>query len=302
MRRVSSRSFMVGALLLGSMGGGQPARAQDDADLEEEQPAQLPQARVVFSSDEQFEQWFFPQPGGADRVRKNLESLLAGRIRAIDDRHGLNPDQKRKLEIAGRRDIHRYFEAIREKKEILRRPYQDMVAIRKILRDTQMLQMRRSEMDLFGETSLFGKTLKTIQSKRKTVESAKDVYWTKVDWVVSLSDERLSLSAEQHRRFVDLIVNETPPIEKYGEYKAYAVMVQASRLPEERFERILDEKQLRILRKTFRDMRGFERILIAQGYISAEGTDRNPAAVAEGQGLPLDINRQPRPLPFKSRD
>jgi hypothetical protein len=64
------------------------------------------------------------------------------------------------------------------------------------------------------------------------------------------------LSTEQHRRFVELIVNETPPIKNYGEYKAYAVMFQASRLPEERFERILDEKQLRILRKTFRDVRG----------------------------------------------
>src|SRR5437868_4126499 len=75
----------------------------------------------VAMTDEQFERSLFGRVGGADQARNRLESRLAWEINRIDRSYGLGPEQKRKLEVAGRGDIKRFFDDLRKKKEMLDR-------------------------------------------------------------------------------------------------------------------------------------------------------------------------------------
>ena len=230
-------SLLLAAMVLGFIGDGQPARAQDDADADEEQPAQPRQ--VLFASDEQFEQWFnqivFRQAGGLEQTRKQLEHGLTSRIRKLEQMYGLTPAQKKKLKLAGRRDIQRLFDSIEEYKVKMNRARDDRAQFIALLRELQTKQ--RQMVTIFSEnpfnsTSLLGKTLKTTLTNERIGKDAKELYRSRVDAVVSQFDERFGLSRAQHRRFVTLIVEETPPLRFYGEYTTYAVMFQLSRLSE----------------------------------------------------------------------
>src|SRR5262245_25863300 len=61
------------------------------------------------------EQWIFGGQG-ADAIRKRFEAALEQDIKRFDSRYGLTPAQKKKLELAGRLDIKRYFERVEDMK------------------------------------------------------------------------------------------------------------------------------------------------------------------------------------------
>ncbi len=101
MGQISSRTLMAGALLLGLIGIGQPTRAQDEADPEEEQPVQQAQARGVHDR-RGLRSMGFRSVRGAERAARQFESQLFEKIRELDRMYGLTPEQKKKLEVAGK--------------------------------------------------------------------------------------------------------------------------------------------------------------------------------------------------------
>ena len=171
-------------MMLGLLNMGRPARAQDEADPDEEQPVQ--QRRGLFATDAQFDQWFdqmaFGQTGGIDQTRKLFESRLSAKIGELDEMYRFTPDQKKKLELAGKRDIYRFFETTRENKEMLNRARNDRMQFLAILQDRQALQMRiqRNDEAPFGEGSLFAKTLKTTLACEQFAERSRDVFRARV--------------------------------------------------------------------------------------------------------------------------
>ncbi len=263
-------SLLLAAMVLGFVGNGQPARAQDDADADEEQPVQRRQD--LFGSDDQFEQWFdqvfFARTGGLEQTRRQFEDRLSARMREIDQMYVLTPAQTKKLELAGKRDIQRFFDSIQEKKVMLNRARNDRVQFIALLRDLRSRQLKTMAENPFDSASLLGKTLKTTLANAQIRKGAKEIYRSRVEGVVSLYDERLGLSEGQHRQFVTLIVEETPPLGHYGEYDAYAVIFQVSRLPEANLARILDKGQMRLLHDRFLEARTYEKVLITNGYLA----------------------------------
>ncbi len=165
-----------------------------------------------------------------------------------------------------------------------------------ILQDRQALQMRtqRNDEGPFGDGSLFTKMVKTTLACEQFTERSRDVFRARVESVVSSLDEQLGLSREQHRRFVTLIVEKTPPLKRYGEYDAYAVIFQMSRLPEAQLKRILDEGQLRLLDDKFLEVRPYARILDAKGYLAREGPDMGRPAMVPGAKKAVDARLDPR--------
>ncbi len=105
--------LLLVATMLVFLNMGRPARAQDEADAEDEQPVQQP--RGLFASDAQFEQWFdqmvFGQTGGIDQTRKQFASRLSAKIGELDEMYRFTPDQKKKLELAG---TARHLSVLRE--------------------------------------------------------------------------------------------------------------------------------------------------------------------------------------------
>ena len=67
-----------------------------------------------------------------------------------------------------------------------------------------------------------------------------------------------------------LIVDETPPLRRYGDFDYDAIMFQLSRLSREKLRGALDEAQCRELTLRFDQARRMESILVSEGYLRRE--------------------------------
>ena len=111
MRQVSSGMLISIGLLLGAIVLEPRASAQEDG--EQEEARRIIGRCAVFMSDQQFDQWFFGRDGGAVKVRLALEADLQERILSNGFSRYLTAEQAKKLELAGMRDIQRFFDGIR---------------------------------------------------------------------------------------------------------------------------------------------------------------------------------------------
>ncbi len=98
--------------------------------------------------------------GGLDLSRAYLESILTGRIEAIDRQRRLNPDQKTKLVLAGRGDIKRLFDRIEDERKQFELLRTDIRGCQRFLRELEPLWRTRRQ--TFDDGSLFAKTLKKM--------------------------------------------------------------------------------------------------------------------------------------------
>jgi hypothetical protein len=281
MWRRSSLLLLV-ATMLEILGAAQPARAQDEvkSEPEEAQPAESDD----MMSDEQFEQWIFGRV--FPEARKHLESRLAWEINRADQMYRLTPAQKKKLEIAGRGSMKRLFDSFESAKEQLHRARGDYSKIGPVLQELQSFQ-QAPHAYLFGDDSILAKTLKRTLTPAQIADRAKTVYGARVEWMVSLLDGALALKPDQHRRFVSLIVEQTPPLNRYGSFDYDAVMLHASRLPPDKIKPIFDDAQLSKLLVRFEQARRMETVLVGEGYVLAKpkaGADRSQHELFLGAG------------------
>src|SRR5690348_1383421 len=110
--------LLAAATILAIVGGGPCARAQDDGEEDEEAPNPAPAVRMhaFVMNDQQFDQWVFGNMGlgSAGSARNRLDSLLTLNVDDLDRTCGLTPVQKKKLLLAGRGDIKRFFDRVEE--------------------------------------------------------------------------------------------------------------------------------------------------------------------------------------------
>ena len=77
---------------------------------------------------------------------------------------------------------------------------------------------------------------------------------------------------------MDLVVEETPPLRRYGSFDYDAIMFQVSRLPREKLRAVLDEGQCRELTLRFDQARRMEGVLVSEGYVAPAKTAAGSAA------------------------
>src|SRR5205823_12624482 len=91
-------------------------------------------------ADEQFDQWVFQQDRNASGARQRLESLLALQVEDIERACKLTKTQKKKLQLAGRGDIKRFFdryETVKQKSQLLNNDEQKLAEIWQDIRPLQ---------------------------------------------------------------------------------------------------------------------------------------------------------------------
>jgi len=118
-----------------------------------------PQPKFVVA-EQTFDRYIFGGTGGLDWSRDFLESILTGRIQAIDRQRRLTPDQKTKLVLAGRGDIKRLFDQIEDERKQFELLRTDRRGCQRFLRELQPLW--RTMRQAFDDGSLFAKTLKKM--------------------------------------------------------------------------------------------------------------------------------------------
>jgi hypothetical protein len=266
---------------------GRPGLAQEPDEPDDAAPV-VNAADVVVQLGAQpleanIEQWVFGGQGAAE-ARKKLESALTQDINRYDRKYGLTLAQKKKLELAGRHDMKRFFDRVEDAKAEYRRAKGDWNQVNNSVFELQRMQ-NQPHSELFGDESMLAKTLKKNLTPEQVAWSERNVYRARVEWMAGLLDRRLKLDAEQHRRLVDLVVKETPPLKRYGSFDYDAMMFQMSLLTREKLRSILGEAQCQELVLRFDQARRMQGILVSEGYItrveppSGAAADRPDASV-----------------------
>jgi hypothetical protein len=258
------------ALVLSSVGMGHFVRAQDV-----EEPAidpVLPGLQVTIN-DRQFDQAIFGPWASPEQHRGRLERILTSRVNTVDRICPLTDLQKKKLMLAGRGDIKRFFDRVDATRKRIQLSPIDQAELHRVVTEIQPLGLD-SRPDPFGEKSLFRKslnhTLTPAQFARYQVVTRDVVvahHRTTIKWVVGIMDTTLRLSKEQHRRLEELFVKETRPPKRFGEYDYYGVMFQVSRLPETRLRPIFDDVQWGKLSLQLAEAVRLEQTLKDEGFV-----------------------------------
>jgi hypothetical protein len=255
---------------LGITAIARPASAQDLLEPEIPAAAELPGAvDVVPDPDDQagnIEGWIFGQdPIGA---RKKLEQALTQDIQRFDRKYALTPAQRKKLELAGRQDLKRFYDRVEDAKAEFRRVNGDWNQVGNRIFPLQR-QQSQPHSEIFGDESMLAKTLRKTLTPEQVARYEKTIYRARVEWMAGLLDKRLNLDARQHERLVTLVVDETPPLKRYGNFDYDAIMLQMARLPQDKLRAALDETRCRELALRFEQARRMESILVSEGYIGA---------------------------------
>jgi hypothetical protein len=292
--RIQVRLLLVG-LVLAVVGSNRVARAQIDDDLveENEQPvnamAGLVQPGV---NGDQIDQWVFGRFGGSGGARNKLDSSLSLRIDDLERTCGLTEFQKKKLRLAGRGDIKRFFDHV----EDLKRKYAQgqNVAGANVWQEVQPLQVEINS-GFFGDDSIYAKTIRrtlsgdqaarfeSMMRERKLVR-----HRSTVEWFVVHLDKGLGLTDDQRRRFVDLLVSEARPPRRFGHGDYWYLMLQTAEVPEAKIKPIFDAPQWRLLSRQFIQARGMEQWLKANGILPDDEKDGEKAATLDAvPAIPL---------------
>jgi hypothetical protein len=252
------------------------AAAPFDDDLAEERPA--PQEQVQFQFAEQnIDQWMFGNWGNAVNCRTRLEGLLNLQIDEVVTVCGAAADQQMKLRLAGRGDVRRFFDRVTELRKKIDGMKNDQNKINEIFQQIQPIQQELNT-GLFGQGSLFDKTVRTILTAEQAVhyrradrQRRQFRYRAVVEQVVSTLDEVAALRDEQRQKLVALLLESTRPPRRFGQYDSYVVLLQISRLPEDKLKALLDDSQWRALKRQFVQFQGIEPFLKNQGLLPEPG-------------------------------
>jgi hypothetical protein len=257
-----------------------PTAAQDDD--EDEPPPQnaQPQIRVIQQQQklgpEHFDQVIFS--GTTERgARDKLNSQLIIRVDDIDRVAGLKPDQTQKLRLAGQTDIKRSFDQL----DAARRKFDvDQVDPNKAVQARRNLQpLRRLVSDqVFEKGSLFEKVARTLLTdeqrgpyQRQLQERREFRQRALRETILLTLDRQMPLLSSQRDELRELL-SESRPVHS-GPYESQAVWFAASKLPEERYQKILTEKQWQLLQVRFAHVRRLEQFLQQNGAFDEEDFD-----------------------------
>jgi hypothetical protein len=230
-------------------------------------------------TDEQFEQWVFQQYGNSATARTKLKDSLELYTEDVDQTCGLSEEQKRKLRLAGQGDIERFFRKYRKIKEHFQTIRNDAQKVNEIWQQISPLQTEMTT-GLFHQDSLLQKCLvNTINRKQfldymKVGEERRRFHHeSNIAVILTMLDQASPVTAMQRKQLADLLRLETKPPRKSGQYDYYAMMHQASKIDDKKYQAILDDIQWQVFNNQLAQMRGMEQWLKQSGILSDDDDD-----------------------------
>jgi hypothetical protein len=231
--------------------------------LAQEVNAPGPHDRVVQQgawTDEQLDDWVDQIVSGInDRdtpEQGRLDERLTLKLDWIQASCGITGEQKKKLQLAGRRDIKRFLDELREMKRQFRRIKEDPIQFAKMQQRLAEIQTS-SAADLFGEASFLSKTLRPTLSDaqnaaylRAIEESRAFAHRAAVEQAVQFCDLAIGLNNDQRRRLTELFVNETRRIKRNESSEIslqFMMVLQTAKLSRAKLKAIFDAAQWKVM-------------------------------------------------------
>ncbi|AGA27737.1 hypothetical protein [Singulisphaera acidiphila] len=252
---------------------GPSARGQVlDDEVEEESHSQMPGIGQPFMiAEANFDHVVFGNARNSATALARLETLVKLKIDEVDQVARLTDAQKKKLELASRGDIKRFFDQVEEKRKAFQLVRNDQQKYAAFYQQLNPLRQAFSQ-GLFGEDSIFTKTLKKSLDEGQIVEYGNLgrqrralSQEARIGRVLAILDHSVGLDVAQRRKLMKLIIEETRPPKIFGNYDIYAVLFQLSRLPQDRIKPIFQEPQWRLVHAQLEGAKKYEKILISQG-------------------------------------
>ena len=203
------RLYLATALLAVLGSGGTCWSQVVDVELHEEaedNAAAQPGLRAWVMTDDQFDQWIFGGPRNSRAGRNKLDSLLTLQVDDVARMCTLSEAQKKKLLLAGRGDIKRFFDLVEEKRKKFDKVKQDQNKIGEIYQELVPLQAALNS-GLFGDGSIYSKTIRNVLSEEDSVRYHKVIedkirfrFRAKVELAVAQLDQTVGFRDEQRRQ------------------------------------------------------------------------------------------------------
>jgi hypothetical protein len=286
------RRLLTAVTLLAIVAVGPSARAQNDDD-EDEAPAPPAPANAFVMNDAQFDQWVFGNMGAANAAvaRTKLDSLLTLQVDDLERTCSLTPVQKKKLMLAGRGDIKRFFDRIEDIRKKFSKNRNDQNQWGQVWQEIQPLRNAFNSSFFDGGESIFFKAIKATL-KPEQVEKHEEVvrdrvlyrYWARVDLAMELLNNEVGFTDDQRQQLVKLLHEETKPPRRLGEQDYYVVLYQLSRIPETKLKPVFEDFQWQSLKRQLEQGRGMEMFLKQNGFVGGDepagkGMPRKPVTV-----------------------
>ena len=179
--------------------------------------------------------------------------------------------------LAGRGDIKRLYDKVEALKQKLQRGPNDPNT--NIWQEIQPLQLELND-GLFGDDSIYAKTIRRTLSTEQLVrfesserERADVRFRTTVEWFIAHLEKGLGMSEDQRRQFGELLLSEARAPRKFGQGDYWYLMLQISRLPEEKLTPIFDPPQWRLLSRQFPQAKAMADRLRRAGVLSDDDVE-----------------------------
>ena len=243
--------------------------------------AQLPEARAALADawpeivDQHFKTMVFRQYGSADAARARQDSILASQIEEFDRSCQLTVAQKKKLELAGRGDIKRFFErygSLRHRHLTFDR--------RNPLELREQLDALASTLQagLFHDHSLLRKSLKNtltaVQFERydsMVREDQQRRHSAAINGLVALLYLGTSSSDPKREQFTNVLASEIKTPRIAGLLDSYYFDLQLCRIADEKLKPLLNDFQWEYFKQIRGRAKPFELALWQAGYLSDDG-------------------------------
>jgi hypothetical protein len=220
-------------------------------------------------NDQTFNQWLF----SASQGNFDPTSELTLNLEAVDRICGLNEEQKQRLSTAAHGDFARFGRQVDALKAKYVGKTYGQNEVGEIYQKIQPLaQVYQS--GLLGDESLFAKmltrTLTSEQSEkyqRADEDRRRTRYMSKVGLFVLTVERTCPLTEKQRTALIDMLVAETKAPKRFGQYDWYVIMYEASKVPDAKYESIVDEAQLRQIKVVLRQGQGMGHFLKQQKLI-----------------------------------
>jgi hypothetical protein len=239
-------------------------------------------------ADGQVEQSVFQQYSNASGARRQLDWQLAMQIVEIERTCKLSDVQKRKLQLAGRGDIKRFFDRYEEVKRKAEATEQDEQMVEEIPQDINALQMTL-QAGLFHDESLLvmslsntltGEQFARYDAKARAHRSSH--HREIIGKAAAVIQRWVFVSDARQRELITLLSNETKPSPRQNPYEAQVLLLQLVRLPQEKLRGVFAENQLEIVTQRLAGYQQLEPMLKKAGLMPvdddrADSRDVQPA-------------------------
>lgn len=288
-------------MLLAIVAGGTSARAQDDDDDDEAAPAPAA-VNAFFMNDAQFDQWVFGNMGVANAAaaRVKLESLLTLHVEDLVRTCALSSAQKKKLLLAGRGDMKRFFDRIEDVRKKFSKNRNDQNQLGQIWQEIQPLRNAFTSGFFDGADSIFVKAINATLAPAQAVRHEEEVrqrllyrYWARVDLAMELLNNEVGFTDDQRRQLVKLLHEETTPPRRMGEQDYHVVLYQLSTIPEGKVKPVFEDFQWPSLERQLAQGRGMGLFLKQNGFVEGDRTAKPATRKPDG----ARTGAAPRPVP-----